>query len=62
MNRFISIGGLAMKDLMDVHGSTMNSQQRINFIYAVKTSGSERMFNIVKDILNIFEMNGNNCF
>uniref|UniRef100_A0A915P931 Uncharacterized protein n=1 Tax=Meloidogyne floridensis TaxID=298350 RepID=A0A915P931_9BILA len=58
MNRFISIGGLSMKDLMDVHGNTMNSQERINFIYAVKTSSTERMFNIVKDIMNIFEMNG----
>ncbi|CAK5090444.1 unnamed protein product [Meloidogyne enterolobii] len=61
MNRFISIGGHAMKDLMDVHGSTMNSQERISFIYAVKTSSTERMFNIVKDIMNIFEMNGNYC-
>nr|CAD2180591.1 unnamed protein product [Meloidogyne enterolobii] len=62
MNRFISIGGLAMKDLMDVHGNTMNSQGRISFIHAVRTSSTERMFNIVKDILNIFEMNGNYCF
>uniref|UniRef100_A0A1I8BTZ9 NR LBD domain-containing protein n=1 Tax=Meloidogyne hapla TaxID=6305 RepID=A0A1I8BTZ9_MELHA len=58
MNRFISIGGLPMKDILDVHGETMKKQQRIKFMHAVKNTNSERMVNIVRDIFYIFENNG----
>ncbi|KAF7636347.1 hypothetical protein Mgra_00004333 [Meloidogyne graminicola] len=58
MNKFISIGGLALKDILDVHSQTMTSQERFKFVHALKLSTTEKMVNIVRNIIFILDSQG----